>query len=60
VKEGASVIEANTFNEGTTIAAVADMTDLVFEGHVDESEVGKLKEGMPVSIAVGALQSERF
>lgn len=60
VKEGASVIEANTFNEGTTIAAIADMKDLVFQGHVDESDVGKLREGMPVSIAVGALQTERF
>jgi HlyD family secretion protein len=60
VKLGSSVIEANTFNEGTTIAAVADMSDLIFEGQVDESDVGKLKEGMPVSIAVGALPNERF
>lgn len=60
VEEGASVIESNTFNEGTTIASVADMTDLVFEGQVDESEVGKLKEGMPVSISVGAIDKQRF
>jgi HlyD family secretion protein len=60
VKEGASVIESNTFNEGTTIAAVADMSDMIFDGRVDESEVGKIRAGMPVAIAVGALGSERF
>jgi len=60
VREGASVIEANNFNEGTTIAAIADMNDMIFQGRVDESEVGGLKEGMPVSITVGALGDERF
>ncbi len=60
VKVGTSVIEANTFNEGTTIASVADMSDMIFQGRVDESEVGKIKVGMPVAIAVGALGSERF
>ncbi len=60
VKEGASVIEANTFNEGTTIASVADMSDMIFDGRVDESEVGKIRAGMPVAISVGALGSERF
>ncbi len=60
VKEGGSVIEANNFNEGTTIAAIADMNDLVFNGKVDESEVGELREGMEVSIAVGALGDRRF
>lgn len=60
VKEGASVIESNNFNEGTTIATVADMSDMIFQGRVDESEVGKIREGMPVAIAVGALGSERF
>jgi HlyD family secretion protein len=60
VKEGGSVIEANNFNEGTTIASVADMNDLMFSGKVDESEVGKIKIGMPVSIAVGALGERRF
>jgi HlyD family secretion protein len=60
VKEGGSVIEANNFNEGTTIAAIADMSDMIFEGRVDESEVGKLKEGMPVKISVGALGSQAF
>lgn len=60
IKEGASVIEANTFNEGTTIASIADMGDMIFQGRVDESEVGSLKEGMPVSILVGALGEQRF
>jgi len=60
VKEGSSVIEANTFNEGTTIASVADMADMIFLGRVDESEVGKLSEGMPVSITVGALGEEHL
>ena len=60
VREGGSVIEANNFNEGTTIAAIADMSDLIFQGRVDESEVGGIKEGMPVSIAVGALAEARF
>jgi HlyD family secretion protein len=54
------VIEANTFNEGTTIASIADMSDMIFQGRVDESEVGKIRAGMPVTIAVGALGSERF
>jgi HlyD family secretion protein len=60
VKEGGSVIEANNFNEGTTIASVADMNDMIFQGRVDESEVGFLREGMPVSILVGALREQRF
>jgi HlyD family secretion protein len=58
VKEGSSVIEANNFNEGTTIAVVADMKDLIFQGRVDESEVGKVNVGMPVTISVGALGTE--
>lgn len=56
VKEGNSVIERNNFNEGTTIAAVADMGDLIFQGKVDESEVGKVKLGMPVVLTVGAIE----
>jgi len=60
VKVGTSVIEANTFNEGTTIASVADMSDMIFQGRVDESEVGKIRLGMPVAITVGALGKERF
>jgi len=60
IEEGASVIERNNFNEGTTIASVADMTSLIFEGMVDESDVGKLKEGMPLELTVGAIESEKF
>lgn len=54
VKEGNQVIESNTFNEGTTIATVADMSDLIFEGDLDESEVGKVKEGMEIQLTIGA------
>ena len=60
VEEGNSVIEANTMNEGTTVASVADMTDLVFEGKVDESEVGKIKEGMNLIMRIGAIEDETF
>lgn len=60
VKVGNSVILSNSFNDGTTIAAVADMNDLVFKGKIDETEVGRLTEGMPVSIAVGALPDLRL
>jgi HlyD family secretion protein len=60
VKEGVSVIETNNFNEGTTIASVADMQDMIFQGYVDESEVGKLRENMPVSISIGALAGQKF
>lgn len=56
VKVGASVIESNTFNEGTTIATVADMDDMIFLGKVDESDVGRLREGMQLLIKVGALE----
>lgn len=55
VKVGSSVIQANTFNDGTTIATVADMTNLIFKGAVDETEVGSLVVGMPMTITVGAL-----
>lgn len=55
VKVGNSVILSNSFNDGTTIATVADMNDLIFRGNIDETEVGRLKEGMPVSISIGAL-----
>jgi len=60
IKEGESVTETNNFNPGTTVAAVADMSDLIFEGHVDESEVGKIKEGMELDITIGALEKQRF
>ena len=60
VEEGTSVIERNNFNEGTSIAIVADMNSLIFEGMVDESDVGKLKEGMPLELTVGAIENEKF
>lgn len=60
VELGESVIEANTFNPGTTIAFVADMKDMIFEGHVDESEVGKIKEGMELAIHIGAIEDRTF
>jgi len=60
VKVGNSVIQANTLNDGTTVATVADMNDLIFKGNVDETEVGTLREGMPMSITIGALQDYTF
>lgn len=60
VEEGNSVIESNTFNEGTTIANVADMADMVFEGKVDETEVGKIQEGMELILTIGAIEQENF
>lgn len=60
VKVGNSVIQANTMNDGTTIATVADMSDLIFKGKIDETEVGRLSEGMPVKITLGALQDVKF
>lgn len=57
VKVGSSVIQANTFNDGTTIATIADMTDLIFLGKVDETEVGLLKPGMTMDVTIGALDS---
>jgi HlyD family secretion protein len=60
VKEGSVVIEANNFNEGTTIATVANMKDLIFKGKVVESEVGKLKIGMPLILDIGAILNEKF
>lgn len=56
VKVGSSVIQSNTFNDGTTIAKVADMNDLIFKGKVDETEVGQLYVGQPMTITIGALQ----
>ena len=60
VKVGNSVIQANTMNDGTTVATVANMNDLIFDGHIDETEVGALEEGMPVLISIGALQDYSF
>ena len=60
VKVGNSVIQANTMNDGTTVATVADMNDLIFDGNIDETEVGSLVEGMPLTITIGALSDYRF
>ena len=60
VKVGNSVILSNTFNDGTTIATVANMNDLIFRGNIDETEVGQLVSGMPMKITVGALQDLKF
>ncbi len=60
VKVGTSVINANTFNEGTTIATVADMSDLIFIGNVDETEVGRVHTGMPVKLTIGAVENQTF
>ena len=60
IKVGNSVIMSNTFNDGTTIASVANMNDLIFRGKIDETEVGKVYEGMPVKLTIGALQDLTF
>ncbi|KUG08073.1 efflux RND transporter periplasmic adaptor subunit [Solirubrum puertoriconensis] len=60
VKVGSSVVERNNFNEGTTLATVADMNSLVFEGKIDESEAGKVREGMPIKLTVGAIEGTAF
>ena len=60
VKVGNSVILSNTFNDGTTIASVANMNDLIFRGNIDETEVGQLVAGMPMKITIGALQDLTF
>lgn len=57
IKVGNSVIMSNTFNDGTTIATVADMSDMIFKGKIDETEVGRIHEGMPVKITLGAIQN---
>ena len=56
IKVGNSVIQANTFNDGTTIATVADMGDMLFRGNVDETDIGRLHAGMPVVLTIGAMQ----
>ena len=60
VKVGNSVINSNSFNDGTTIATIANMNDLIFRGNIDETEVGQLVEGMPMKITIGALQDVSF
>jgi len=60
IKEGNQVIEANNFNEGTSIASLADIKKMIFEGKIDESEVGKIKEGLPLEITIGAIENKTF
>jgi HlyD family secretion protein len=60
VKEGFSVIQANNFNPGTTVAVIADMDDMIFDGRVDEAEVAKVKEGMKLAIKVGAIENDKL
>ena len=60
VKEGDQAIEANTFNPGTTIAQVADLNKMIFEGRVDEGEVGKLEVGMDLKINIGAIEDKTY
>lgn len=60
VKIGSQVIEANSFNAGTTICSIADLSSLIFEGEIDEAQAGKLKEGMNMNIVIGALQNKTF
>ena len=60
VKVGSQVIEANSFNAGTTIASIADLNSLIFEGEIDEAQAGKLKEGMEMNVVIGALQNKTF
>jgi HlyD family secretion protein len=60
VKEGNSVIKSNAFNDGTTVAIVADMAEMIFEGNVDETEVGKISEGMHLLLTIGALDTISF
>jgi HlyD family secretion protein len=60
VEVGSSVIQTNTFNEGTTIASIADMGEMIFEGKIDETEVGKLKPGMKLELVIGAIEDAVF
>lgn len=60
IKVGNSVIQSNSFNDGTTIASVANMNDMIFRGNVDETEIGKIREGMPIKLTVGALATRTF
>jgi HlyD family secretion protein len=60
VKEGDQVIQSNNFNAGTTIASIADMSKMIFEGKVDESEVGKLIKGTFIEVSIGAIEGQKF
>ncbi|MCP9198649.1 efflux RND transporter periplasmic adaptor subunit [Gramella sp. GC03-9] len=60
VKTGNQVIESNNFNDGTTIATLADVNEMIFEGMIDESEVGKIREDLPLEVTVGAIENKSF
>ena len=60
IKEGDQVIQANTFNAGSTIATIADLNKMIFEGQVDEGEVGKLSAGMPLVVTLGAIEDKEY
>ena len=60
VREGSPITETSTFSPGTTIATVADMTKMIFEGQVDEGEVGKLNVGMPLIVTLGAIENKEY
>lgn len=60
IKAGNSVIQANTFNDGTTIATVANMNDMIFIGKIDETEVGRIHLNMPIKLSIGAIQNQKF
>lgn len=60
VRKGNQVIESNTFNAGTTIATIADMTKMIFEGKVDEAEVGKIKNGTVLEVSLGAIEKKKY
>ncbi len=60
IKVGNSVIQSNNFNDGTTVASVANLSDMLFLGKIDETEVGKLSEGMPMEITIGAIQNRKI
>jgi len=60
VREGDQVIESNNFNDGTTIATIADMSKMIFEGKVDEAEVGKIEEGKEIKVILGAIDQKEF
>lgn len=60
IKVGNSVIQANTFNDGTTIATIANMNDMIFIGKIDETEVGRVHAGMPIKLSIGAIENQKF
>lgn len=60
IKVGNSVIQSNNFNDGTTIASIANMNDMIFRGYVDETEIGRINEGMPIKLTIGAIENHTF